>query len=71
MVKVAVNGFGTIGKRVAEAVMKQDDMTLVGVTKTRPDYLAMLASKLGVLYVPKDKLEKFQKAGIEVQGTLE
>jgi len=71
LVKVAVNGFGTIGKRVAEAVMKQDDMTLVGVTKTRPDYLAMLASKLGLLYVPKDRLEKFQKAGIEVQGTLE
>ena len=70
-VKVAVNGFGTIGKRVAEAVLKQDDMELVGVTKTRPDYLAMLASKLGLLYVPQDRLEKFKKAGIEVQGTLE
>ncbi len=69
-VKVAVNGFGTIGKRVAEAVMRQDDMELVGVTKTRPDYLAMLASKLGLLYVPEDRVEKFKKAGIEVQGTL-
>ena len=70
-VKVAVNGFGTIGKRVAEAVMKQDDMKLIGVTKTKPDYLAMIASKMGLLYVPKDRLEKFEKAGIEVQGTLE
>jgi glyceraldehyde-3-phosphate dehydrogenase (NAD(P)) len=70
-VKVAVNGFGTIGKRVAEAVIKQDDMELIGVTKTRPDYLAMLASKLGLLYVPEDKVEKFEKAGIEVQGTLQ
>jgi len=69
-VKVAVNGFGTIGKRVAEAVLKQDDMTLVGVTKTKPDYLAMIASRMGSLYVPEDRVEKFQKAGIEVQGTL-
>jgi len=69
-VKVAINGFGTIGKRVAEAVLKQDDMELVGVTKTRPDYLAMIASKLGLLYVPEDRVEKFEKAGIEAQGTL-
>ncbi len=71
MVKVAVNGYGTIGKRVAEAVMKQDDMKLVGVVKTRPDYLALKASKLGLLYVPQDRLPKFEKAGIRVEGTLE
>ncbi len=70
MVKVAVNGYGTIGKRVAEAIMKQDDMELVGVVKTRPDYLALHASKLGLLYVPEDKLQKFEKAGIEVKGTI-
>ncbi len=32
MVNVVVNGIGTIGKRVAEAVKKQDDMTLYGVS---------------------------------------
>jgi len=71
VVKVAINGFGTIGKRVAEAVLKQDDMTLVGVVKTRPDYLAMAASKRGILYVPKEKLEDFKKANVEVAGTVE
>ena len=70
-VKVAVNGFGTIGKRVAEAVAKQDDMELVGVTKTRPDFLALAASKRGLLYVPKDKLPAFEEAKIEVAGTIE
>ena len=41
--KVGVNGFGTIGKRAAWAVSKQDDMEIVGVTKTRPSYEAKLA----------------------------
>ncbi len=71
VVKVAVNGFGTIGKRVAEAVLKQDDMKLVGVTKTRPDYLAKAASMKGLLYVPKERLSDFKESGIEVAGTLE
>ena len=29
--KVAINGYGTIGKRVADAVSLQDDMKIVGV----------------------------------------
>lgn len=29
--RVAVNGYGVIGKRVADAVALQDDMELVGV----------------------------------------
>ena len=33
-IKVAINGFGTIGKRVADAVDAQDDMEIIGVTKT-------------------------------------
>ena len=28
--RVAVNGYGVIGKRVADAVARQDDMQLVG-----------------------------------------
>ena len=36
--RVAINGFGTIGKRVADAVDAQDDMEIVGVTKTRPSF---------------------------------
>ena len=30
-VRVAVNGYGVIGKRVADAVALQEDMSLVGV----------------------------------------
>ena len=31
VVRVAVNGYGVIGKRVADAASLQDDMTLAGV----------------------------------------
>ena len=29
MIKVGINGYGTIGKRVAEAVTLQDDMEII------------------------------------------
>jgi glyceraldehyde-3-phosphate dehydrogenase/erythrose-4-phosphate dehydrogenase len=39
-VKVVVNGYGTIGKRVADAAALQSDMEVVGVAKTRPNFEA-------------------------------
>ena len=36
MIKVGINGYGTIGKRVAEAVTLQDDMEIIGIVKTKP-----------------------------------
>ncbi|MGB0490326.1 MAG: glyceraldehyde-3-phosphate dehydrogenase, partial [Candidatus Poseidoniaceae archaeon] len=46
-IRVAINGYGTIGKRVADAVAAQDDMTVVGVTKTRPSFGCDLAVRKG------------------------
>lgn len=37
-IKVAVNGYGVIGKRVADAVRAQEDMALVGVSDVIADY---------------------------------
>lgn len=72
MIKVAINGYGTIGKRVADAVALQDDMKVVGVTKTKPDFEAKIARKKFELYIAKpENLELFEKAGIEVSGTVE
>lgn len=72
-VKVGINGYGTIGKRVADAVAAQSDMEVVGVTKTRPSVEAHLAWEKGYpLYVAKEtSLEAFQEGGIRVEGTLE
>ena len=51
MVKnIGINGYGTIGKRVADAVSAQDDMKIVGVTKRSPDYEAKSAVKKGMIY---------------------
>lgn len=70
-VKVGINGYGTIGKRVAWAVLKQPDMELVGVVKTRPNWEILSAIKKGIpIYVPEGKEDDFRKAGIEIAGTL-
>jgi len=71
-IRVAVNGFGTIGKRVADAVSLQDDMHVVGVVKRSPDYGALYAVRRGYpLYAPSEaEAEAFDKAGIRVEGTL-
>lgn len=37
-IRVAVDGYGVIGKRVADAVRSRDDMTLVGVADVTTDW---------------------------------
>lgn len=71
-VRVGINGYGTIGKRTAYAILNQDDMEIVGVTKRRPSYEARLAVKQGLpLYVTSDEgIEVFEKEEIPVTGTL-
>ncbi|HEX5076061.1 MAG TPA: hypothetical protein VFW03_22800 [Gemmatimonadaceae bacterium] len=46
-VRVAVNGYGVIGKRVADAVAQQDDMDLVGVGDVVSDYRIRAAAERG------------------------
>src|SRR2546428_10397075 len=69
--RIAVNGYGTIGKRVADAVALQDDMRLAGVAKTKPDFEAKLAARKGyaVYAATPDGVAKFEKAGVKPAGT--
>ena len=46
-IKVAVNGYGVIGKRVAEAVALQDDMELIGIGDVAADWRIKAAAKKG------------------------
>jgi glyceraldehyde-3-phosphate dehydrogenase (NAD(P)) len=73
MTRVAVNGYGTIGRRVADAVVAQPDMELAGVAKTRPNYEAELAARRGYpLYAAvEDRVHLFEEAGIDLAGTVE
>lgn len=70
--KVAINGYGTIGKRVADAVAAQDDMEIVGVVKTKPSFEACIAQEKGYeLYTTdKENIELFKKSKIDISGTL-
>ncbi|WNY27210.1 type II glyceraldehyde-3-phosphate dehydrogenase [Methanolapillus ohkumae] len=71
-VKVAINGYGTIGKRVADAVFLQDDMEVIGISKTKPNFEARTAVLKGFpVYVPESSMDAFKKAGLPVAGTIE
>lgn len=73
MIKVAINGYGTIGKRVADAVAAQKDMKIVGVSKTKPSAEAFVAVRRGYPLFIADMAKKpaFDKAGIPVAGSVE
>lgn len=47
-IRVGVNGYGVIGKRVADAVARQPDMRLIGVSDVVSDYRVMAAAGRGV-----------------------
>lgn len=71
-VKVAINGYGTIGKRVADAVALQDDMEIIGISKTRPNFEAKTAAMKGYdIYTPADKTDAFKSDGYTVAGSIE
>jgi glyceraldehyde-3-phosphate dehydrogenase (NAD(P)) len=72
-VRVAINGYGTIGKRVADAVVAQPDMQLIGVTKTRANFEAERAVAKGYkLYLAGGgPADSFEKAGLPLAGTVE
>ena len=73
-IKVAINGYGTIGKRVADAVDAQEDMEIVGVTKTRPAFGCDLAVRKGYpifcTYDDADRIAAFATAGYQCHGGL-
>jgi glyceraldehyde-3-phosphate dehydrogenase (NAD(P)) len=73
MIKVAINGYGTIGKRVADAVAAQKDMKVIGVSKTRPNAEAFVARQRGYpLYIADiSKKPAFEKVGLSVAGSVE
>jgi len=73
MLQVGINGYGTIGKRVADAVREQPDMEVLGVAKTRPNFEAEVAVENGYpLYAAiEDRMDQFGEAGIELAGTVE
>jgi glyceraldehyde-3-phosphate dehydrogenase (NAD(P)) len=71
--RVAVNGYGVIGKRVAGAVAIQPDMVLVGVSDVVTDWRAHMAINNGfrLFGATAEHVEAMRRAGLDVTGTLD
>lgn len=72
-IRVAVNGYGVIGKRIADAVIMQEDMELVGIADVVSDWRVKVAveKNMPVFASTSDALDEMRAAGIPVAGTLE
>lgn len=72
-VRVAVNGYGVIGKRVADAVKLQPDMELAGVSDVVSDYRVKAAVVRGLpVYASlPEKVNEMKTSGIPAAGTLD
>lgn len=71
MLQVGINGYGTIGKRVAEAAELQDDMTVIGVTKTSPGHeTADAESKFNLYGTTAEAVDTLREAGHDVTGDV-
>jgi glyceraldehyde-3-phosphate dehydrogenase (NAD(P)+) (phosphorylating) len=71
--RVAVNGYGVIGKRVAAAVGRQPDMVLAGVSDVVTDWRARMVTRNGGLLfgATGEHAIVMRAAGLAVTGTLE
>jgi hypothetical protein len=70
-VRVGVNSYGVIGKRVADAITLQDDMELVGVADVGFDYRVMSAVERGypVYAARADPGPDMEAAGIPLSSS--
>jgi glyceraldehyde-3-phosphate dehydrogenase (NAD(P)) len=73
IVRVAVNGYGVVGKRVADAVRQQPDMSLVGVGDVISDYLIKTAVVHGIpVYASAfERAADMAAAGVPLAGDLD
>ncbi len=72
-VRVALNGYGVIGKRVADAVACQDDMELVGIADITTDWRLRVAAQKGFkLFASlESSVDAMRQVGFKVAGTLD
>ena len=72
-IRVAVNGYGVIGKRVAAAVVLQEDMSLAGVSDVVTDWRAHMVTRNGfsLFGATTEHADAMRAAGFNVTGTLD
>ncbi len=69
--KVLLVGYGSQGTRIADAVLAQQDVQLLGIGLKEPDLFARMASRKEIaIYVPKGgDADRFREAKVDVEGT--
>ncbi|MDN2565550.1 type II glyceraldehyde-3-phosphate dehydrogenase [Aquibium sp. A9E412] len=72
-IRVAVNGYGVIGKRVVDAVAAQDDMQVAGVADVGTDWRMQVAAARGhaLFAAAGERAAAMRTAGLPVAGTLD
>ena len=72
-VRVGVNGYGVIGKRVAAAVAVQPDMSLTGVSDVVTDWRAHMVAGhgFGLFGATPEHATAMREAGLDPSGTLD
>ena len=69
-IRVGVNGYGTIGKRVADAIAMQKDMKLVGVTAHSYSFNTEVAKTKGYKIFSVDGDSDLKLNGIKADGNM-
>jgi len=71
-VRVAVNGYGVIGKRIADAVAAQDDMQLVGISDVVTDWRVKVAYEKGypLFASTPEAADQMRSSGLPLVGQL-
>lgn len=71
--RVAVNGYGVIGRRVADAIRLQPDMELVGVSDVAADYRVQIAAlhEIPLYASAAENADAMKAAGIPVIAGLD
>jgi glyceraldehyde-3-phosphate dehydrogenase (NAD(P)) len=71
LVKIFINGFGTIGRRIASALATDKEFQFMGVAKYTPDERIKEAYEQHFdVYAPEENLVAFKKKGYDVAGTV-
>jgi glyceraldehyde-3-phosphate dehydrogenase (NAD(P)) len=71
MVRVFINGYGNIGRRLASAFSHDKEIQFVGIGKYSIDNKVDEAfSKKFPVYVPEEKVPEFKGKGYDISGTI-
>ena len=70
MIKVGIVGYGTIGKRVADAVAMQKDMKLIGVTAHSYSFNTEVAKQKGYKIFTVGDADDLTLNGIKPDGNM-